>query len=62
MKEYYSISATYPRHSVNGKHKDATIENNIFGSYDIKEVKEEIQYMKESDEYTNITIITTQEY
>ena len=57
--KYYSISATYPRHSVNGKHKDATIENNIFGSYDKQDVIDEIQHLKESSEYKDITIITT---
>ena len=51
--KYYTISAIQPEHS------KTFIHNNIFGSYDIKEVKEEIQHMKESDEYTNITIITT---
>ena len=53
--KYYTISAIQPEHST------TFIHNNLYGSYDIKEVREEIQDMKDSGGYTNITMITTTE-
>ena len=52
--KYYSIHAIHKEYSKG-------LSEVQFGSYDKQDVIEEIQDMKESDEYTDITIITTEE-
>ena len=51
---YYTIHAIHKEYSKG-------LSEVQFGSYDKQDVIEEIQDMKESGEYTNITIINTED-